>query len=105
MKYRLAAVLEPKDTKWKELCKGLQRAGLKVSAAREAADLAREQLVVLGPSLASPTRTCSAARKALPEALVMAAQARTFKAAWADAVLPLPLSPNDLKVRLHELER
>ncbi len=82
----------------------MQQAGLKVSTAREAADLKREQLVVIGPSVASPTRACSAARKALPDAYVMAAQARTFKAAWADGVLPLPVSPNDLKVRLHELE-
>ena len=103
MKLRLAAVLEPKDAKWKEVSKGLTKAGLKVSAARDAADLKREQVVVIGPSVSSPSRVCSAARKALPDALVMAAQARTFKAAWADAVLPLPVSPNDLKVRLTEL--
>src|SRR4051794_14898475 len=103
MKYRLAAVLEPKDAKWKELAKGLTKAGLKVSAAREASDLRREQLVVIGPSVSSPSRVCAAARKAAPEAYVMAAQARTFKAAWADGVLPLPVSPNDLKVRLAEL--
>ena len=53
MKYRLAAVLEPKDTKYKELAKSLQRAGLKVSPAREAADLKREQVVVIGPSVES----------------------------------------------------
>ena len=28
-----------------------------------------------------------------------------FKAPWADAVLPLPVSPNDLRVRLEELAR
>jgi len=104
MKYRLAAVLEPKDAKWKEISKGLQKAGLKVTAARDAAALKRENVVVIGPSAPSPSRLCGAARKALPDALIMAAQARTFKAAWADAVLPLPVSPNDLKVRLIELE-
>jgi diguanylate cyclase (GGDEF)-like protein len=103
MKYRLAAVLEPKPAKWKQLTEALKRAGLKVTAAREAKDLARESLVVIGPGVASPSKACAAARRAVPDALVMAAQARTFKAAWADAVLPLPVSPNDLKVRLVEL--
>jgi diguanylate cyclase (GGDEF)-like protein len=42
-------------------------------------------------------------KKALPDALVLAAMARGFKAGWADGVLPLPVSPNDLKVRLVEL--
>jgi diguanylate cyclase (GGDEF)-like protein len=104
MKYRLAAVLEPKDAKWKEVAKGLTKAGLKVSAAREVSQLKRENVVVIGPSMPSPSRVCAAAKKALPDALVMAAQLRTFKASWADAVLPLPVSPNDLKVRLQELE-
>ena len=102
MKYRLAAVLEPKDVKWKQISDGLKKAGLKVSAARAPGDLQREQLVVIGPSVASPSKACAAARKAAPEALVLAAQAKTFKAAWADAVLPLPVSPNDLKARLDD---
>ncbi|MBK7863017.1 MAG: GGDEF domain-containing protein [Archangiaceae bacterium] len=105
MKYRLAAVLEPKDPKWKQISAGLKRAGLKVSSAREPEQLEREQLVVIGPGAKSASRVCSAARKVAPTALVLAAQATGFKAAWADAVLPLPVSPNDLKVRLADFER
>lgn len=105
MKYRLAAVLEPKDPKWKQIADGLKKAGLKVSAAREAEQLDREQLVVIGPSVKSASKVCSAARKQAPNAFVLAAQSSTFKAAWADAVLPLPVSPNDLKARLDDFER
>lgn len=105
MKYRHAAVLEPKDLKWKQIADGLKKAGLKVSAARTADALQREQLVVIGPSVSSPSKVCSAARKAAPEAFVLAAQSKTFKAAWADAVLPLPVSPNDLKARLDDFEK
>lgn len=105
MKYRLAAVLEPKDPKWKQITDSLKKAGLKVTAAREADALENEQLVVIGPSVTSPTRVCSAVRKSAPTAMVLAAQAKTFKAAWADGVLPLPVSVNDLKARLQDFER
>jgi diguanylate cyclase (GGDEF)-like protein len=105
MKYRLAAVIEPKDQKYKELKKALERAGLKVSAAREADALSREQLVIVGPSVKSASRVVQAAKRAAPAALVMAAMAKGFKAAWADAVLPLPISPNDLKARLDDFDR
>src|SRR5438046_942611 len=105
MKYRLVAVLEPKDPKWKQLSDGLKKAGLKVSSARAPEDLQREQLVVIGPSATSPSKLCAAARKAAPEAMVLAAMTKGFKAAWADAVLPLPVSPNDLKARLADFER
>lgn len=103
MKVSRAAVLEPNQAQWKRITQGLTRAGLKVSPARELAALAREQLVVLGPGAPRPKRLASDVRKAHPEALVLAAQARGFKAPFADAVLPLPVSPNDLKVRLPEL--
>jgi len=105
MKYRLAAVLEPKDPKWKQIADGLKKAGLKVSSVRDAEKLSREQLVVIGPSVKSASKVCSAARKAAPNAMVLAAMASSFKAAWADAVLPLPVSVNDLKVRLLDFER
>ncbi len=105
MKYKLAAVLEPKDARFKEISAGLVKAGLKVSSAREVEHLRKEDVVVLGPSHGSPSRLSRAARSARPEALVLAAQAKGFKAPWADAVLPLPVSPNDLKVRLEELAR
>jgi len=104
MKLKLAAVLEPNDARWKAIAGGLKRAGLKVSAAREVEALGREQVVVLGTSVTSPTRAAHRVRKALPQVLLFAAQARGFKAAWADAVLPLPVSPNDLRVRLVELQ-
>ncbi len=105
MKLRVAAVLEPKDPKWKQIGEGLKKAGLKVTTVREAEGLSREQLVIVGPSVTSASKVVSAVRKAAPGALVLAAQAKGFKAAWADAVLPLPISPNDLKARLIDFEK
>ena len=102
MKLTRAAVLEPKDARWKELTAGLKKAGLKVASARDVEHLTREQLVVLGPGLATPSKVALKVRAALPAAVLLAAQAKGFKAAYADAVLPLPVSPNDLKVRLAE---
>lgn len=105
MTIKLAAVLEPDSTRYRALCAGLKKAGLKVSTARDAADLTREHLVVAGPSARSGTRLARQVRAQLPSALLMAAQSKGFKAPWADAVLPLPVSPNDLRVRLLELAR
>lgn len=102
MTIKLAAVIEPNNTRHKALTAALKKAGLKVSAAREPEALNKEQLVVLGASLKSPTRTARDVRKAVPSALVFAGQSTGFKAPWADGVLPLPVSPNDLKVRLLE---
>jgi diguanylate cyclase (GGDEF)-like protein len=99
---KLAAVIEPNAARYKSLADALRKAGLKVSAAREPEQLKKEQLVVLGGSLKSPTRVAREVRRAAPDALVFAGQAKGFKAPWADAVLPLPVSPNDLKVRLAE---
>lgn len=103
MTFKLAAVIEPNPKRWKAIADGLKKAGLKVSAAQEAKALKKEQLVVLGGSLKSPTRVAREVRQAAPDALLLAAMAKGFKAAWADAVLPLPVSPNDLRVRLVEL--
>lgn len=102
MTIKLAAVIEPNASRHKAITAALKKAGLKVSAAREPGALTREQLVVLGASLKSPSRTARDVRKAVPDALLFAGQSKGFKAAWADAVLPLPVSPNDLKVRLAE---
>lgn len=105
MKVTHAAVFEPKAKERQKLVAGLKKAGLKVSAAQAPDALAREQLVVLGPSLPRGAAVARAVRAAKPKALVVAAQARGFKASFADAVLPLPVSPNDLKVRLPEWVR
>lgn len=103
MKYRVAAVLEPHAARYTAIAQGLKKAGLKVTGAKSVEDLGKEQLVVLGASAPSPSRLAREVRKAVPSALVMAARTKGFTAAWADAVLPLPVSPNDLKVRLVEL--
>lgn len=105
MTIKLAAVLEPNAGRYKTLCAALKKAGLKISKAREAAELKKEQLVVVGPTGGSGTRLAREIRARVPDTLVMAAQSKGFKASWADAVLPLPVSPNDLKVRLVELAR
>ncbi|MBE2250177.1 MAG: GGDEF domain-containing protein [Myxococcus sp.] len=102
MKLKLAAVLEPNPARWKALAAALKKAGLTVSKATVADELGREQLVVLGASARSPSRLARAVREKAPDALVLAAQAKGFKAPFADAVLPLPVSVNDLKVRLAE---
>lgn len=105
MTIKLAAIIEPNPTRYRQLAEGLKKAGLKVSAAREPEALGKEQLVVVGPSHKSPTRVARAVRQQAPAALLFAAMGKGFKAAWADGVLPLPLSPNDLRVRLAERER
>lgn len=103
MKPSRAAVLEPNATEHKRIADGLKKAGLSVSKALSPEKLGREHLVVLGPGLKAANRVAKAVREAVPNALVMAAQKKGFKASWADAILPLPVSPNDLKVRLPEL--
>ncbi|MDP3236009.1 MAG: GGDEF domain-containing protein [Myxococcales bacterium] len=102
MKLKHAAVIEPNQARWKALAAGLKKAGLIVSSAKEADELGKEQLVVLGASAKSPSRLARLIREKAPNALLLAAQSKGFKAPFADAVLPLPLSVNDLKVRLAE---
>ena len=102
MTIKLAAVIEPNTARYKAIAAALKKAGLKVSPAREAEALGKEQLVVLGGSLKSPTRIAREVRRKAPHAVLFAGQASGFKAPWADAVLPLPVSPNDLRVRLAE---
>jgi diguanylate cyclase (GGDEF)-like protein len=103
MKVTHAAVFEPRESERKRLVEGLRKAGLKVTAALEPDALGREQLVLLGPTLEKPAQSAKQVRKRQPEALVLAAQKKLGKAAHADGVVPLPLSPLDLKVRLPEL--
>lgn len=105
MTIKLAAVIEPNAARYKAVADALKKAGLKVSAAREPEQLSKEQLVVLGGSLKSPTRIAREVRRRAPDALLFAGQAKGFKAPWADGVLPLPVSPNDLKVRLAERQK
>jgi len=102
MTIKLAAVIEPNAARYKAIAAALKKAGLKVSPAREVEELGKEQLVVLGGSLKSPTRIARDVRRKVPTAVLFAGQASGFKAPWADAVLPLPVSPNDLRVRLAE---
>lgn len=104
MTIKLAAVIEPNSSRHKAIAEALKKAGLKVSAAREPEQLSKEQLVVLGASLKSPTRIAREVRRHVPDALLFAGLSKGFKAPWADAVLPLPVSPNDLRVRLTERE-
>jgi diguanylate cyclase (GGDEF)-like protein len=105
MKLKKAAVLEPKDARWKELSTGLKRAGLNVSKARTVEELSKEQLIVLGPGLTSHARAAQKAKQAVPGARVLSAQTKGFRAAFADGALPIPISPNDLKARLGDWER
>lgn len=99
MKIR-AAVLEPDAAERRRIVEGLKKAGVAVSEAMSTAALRAERLVVLGPGAAKAART---AARAAPAALVLAAQRKLGKAPGAHGILPLPVSPNDLRVRLPEL--
>lgn len=105
MKISHAAVFEPKKAERAAIVKALQKAGLKVTEAQDADALKREGLVVIGPSVKSGLKQARAIRGLHPETLVLAAMRRPKKAAWANGVLPLPVSPPDLSVRLPELAR
>ena len=107
MKVKIAGVLEPDPRALGELSSGLQRARLLARPLDGPERAAACQLVVLGPSVA-PRAAAAAARrirKVSPQALVLQAQGqgRPAKAGYADGVLPLPISPADLRARLPEL--
>jgi diguanylate cyclase (GGDEF)-like protein len=104
MSLKSAAIFEPKPTARRPLALALKKAGLTVSAATGVEHLKKEQLVLIG-SHAQPAKLAAQIRKARPTMLIFAAQKTGFKASWADAVVPLPISPNDLKVRLEERQR
>lgn len=103
MKLTQAAVFESNATRRAQLQRGLAQAGLKVSKALSPDGLRREQLVVLGPGLAQAAKVARAVKKARPNVVLLAAQAKPLKVTWADGVLPLPVSPRDLTARLPEL--
>lgn len=103
MKISQAAVFESKKLDRARIVAGLKKAGLKVTAAQAPDALRKEQLVVVGPS---SQKLAKAIRKAAPEALVLGALKNPKRPlAWADGVLPLPISAPDLRVRLPELAR
>jgi GGDEF domain-containing protein len=105
MKVREAAVLEPDATVRRELLEGLRKAGLRARALDGVEAAGREQVVLLGPSLPRPAAVARRIREQSPAALVLQARRQPGKAAHADGVVPLPLSPRDLAVRLPELLR
>lgn len=105
MKVTQAAVLESNAVERRKLVQAVTRAGVKARAVDDAAAIGRAGLVVIGPSIKDAAKIARTVRKAAPNAILLAAQKRLGKAAWADGVLPLPVSPNDLKVRLPELAR
>ena len=105
MRVLQAAVIEPRATERRKLVTGLSRAGFRVTEATEPDGLKSEQVVLLGPGALPFAKVTLAVRKRLPKALVLQGQARLTRAAHADAVVPLPLSPRDLQVRLPELFR
>ena len=104
MRMTRAIVVEPGAAGRRKLKEGLEKAGLEVSAVAEwEEEPGRAQVVVLGPSLERAAQVARVVRKRLPQALVLAAQESPGKAGFADGLLPLPVSPRDLKVRLPEL--
>ncbi len=111
MKITRAIIVEPRAAGRRKLKEGLEKAGLEVSEAAEWAEgLGRAQLVVLGPTVEEPARVARGVRVGLPKALVLLAQdtsgaagGAAGRAGFADGVLPLPVSPRDLQVRLPEL--
>src|SRR5438309_4791329 len=103
MKITHAAVFEPNSAQHKRIALALKKAGLKVTPARESAALSKEQLVVLGPGIKNAAKIAREVRERLGSALLFAGQSKGFRAPFADGVLPLPVSPNDLRVRLSEL--
>jgi diguanylate cyclase (GGDEF)-like protein len=105
MKLKHVAIIEPQDARYRALAASLKKAGLLVSKARNTEALDDEQLVVIGPSAKSPSKLIRDVRAKRPEAIILAAQTKGFRAPSADAVLPLPVSVNDLKVRLVEWVR
>src|SRR5688572_20451764 len=107
MKVTTAAVLEPSAPERKKLLEGLKKAGLRAAAVAGVEDVSREQVLVLGPTVPRPAQVARQLRQRHPAALVLQAQRRVDLrgGAHADGIVPLPLSPNDLKVRLPELWR
>lgn len=102
-----AAVLEPSAPERKRLLHGLTKAGLKATPVEAVEEVSRERVVVLGPTLPRPAQVARRLRRLRPAVLVLQAQREVDLSggAHADGILPLPLSPDDLRVRLPELWR
>ncbi len=107
MKITVAAVLEPKRVERERIVAGLKKAGLRVTQAQAPEALRREKLVVIGPSFTGreASKVSRAVREGTADALVLAGMKKPGRAAFADGILPLPVSPEDLRVRLPELAR
>ncbi len=101
MKLKTVAILESNGPRRKAMALALKKVGLTVSAANEAGELVREDMVVIG-NVKQASRVAAAVRIQLPNVLVFSAQTKLSRASWADAVVPLPISVNDFKVRLDE---
>ena len=83
MKLKKAAVLEPKDARWKEISSGLKRAGLTVTRARTLDELTKEQVVVLGPK-GEVSEVIGRGHLVLPMALAVDHAGRVFVADEVD---------------------
>lgn len=97
------AVFEPSAAERRRLLQGLEKAGLRVSDAATPEALGREGLVVLGPSIERVGPSVKQVRAQAPKAVILAARRKLQKVSGVDGVLPLPISPMDLAVRLPEL--
>lgn len=101
----LVALFETQAASRRSLATGLTRSGLKLSPAQTLEELRKEGVVVLGPSVKDPGKLARGVRKALPKALILAAVKKAGRVPGVDGLLPLPISPADLALRLPELER
>lgn len=103
-----ALLIEPQAATRRELEQALEAAGPRVQAVQaleEPEGLPAARLVVVGPSVERPAALAREVRRHLPQALVLVAQESLVRPGWADAVLPLPVSSRELRVRLPELLR
>lgn len=105
MKVSKAAVLEPNAAVHRRLVEGLKKAGLKVSPARTPEEIEEEHLIVLGPGLKMAAKVAQSLRLNGKKRILLAAKSKVGAVSYADGVLPLPVSPADLKARLPELTR
>jgi diguanylate cyclase (GGDEF)-like protein len=103
MKALRAALFEDAPADRRTLAAALKKAGLKLGAARTAEELSAERVIVLGPRVKSAAQLARAAKARAPGSILLSAQKSLTKPAWADGVLPLPVSARDLAVRLPEL--
>jgi diguanylate cyclase (GGDEF)-like protein len=104
MTFRHAAVLESNTRTRRVLAQALRRAGLRVTEAATPSELTKEEVVLLGPTVTGRARLIREVRALRPSALLLVAGRAGGRAASTDGYVPLPLSAQDLKARLPELE-